>query len=319
MTEIRNDLEFLCPDGVIGRFGVDRNKEQLRYVAPVLPLAGKASHTKMPFTCGRTSTESGTSITLQRASEYFMSERHPRIEAAIFIFPLVFTTLAVCAKVWWPNLYVPAIQEDTILEYAQAVAYIGAGIVAVSVSVAFWRSSLAPNALLYAALACALFFVAAEEISWGQRIFHFATPEYFQKENTHGEFTIHNLDPIQRVLHRIYIIAGLLLAFSWLFMTKGLRHRYPEATRYLIPGRLLSLYFIPVTIVYLYFDYGSRLAVALGCSRCRMGDIVICRDQEPAELLLALGLLIFVTITRLRIARDQTFSDRVTSRQGLVF
>ncbi len=39
-----------------------------------------------------------------------------------------------------------------------------------------------------------MFFGAAEEISWGQRIFGFSTPETVKKLNVQGEFTIHNLE-----------------------------------------------------------------------------------------------------------------------------
>ncbi len=40
----------------------------------------------------------------------------------------------------------------------------------------------------------AVFFVAAmEEISWGQRIFHFSTPNVVEEANAQHEFTFHNL------------------------------------------------------------------------------------------------------------------------------
>ena len=40
-----------------------------------------------------------------------------------------------------------------------------------------------------------LFFVlVGEEISWGQRIFGFATPEGMEEKNIQGEFNLHNMD-----------------------------------------------------------------------------------------------------------------------------
>jgi cell division protein FtsW (lipid II flippase) len=36
-------------------------------------------------------------------------------------------------------------------------------------------------------------FGAGEEISWGQRIFHIKSPEYFKEHNAQGETNIHNL------------------------------------------------------------------------------------------------------------------------------
>ncbi|NND80631.1 MAG: hypothetical protein HKN53_12090 [Maribacter sp.] len=38
------------------------------------------------------------------------------------------------------------------------------------------------------------FFAFGEEISWGQRIFNFLTPESIKEHNIQGEFNVHNLD-----------------------------------------------------------------------------------------------------------------------------
>jgi hypothetical protein len=43
------------------------------------------------------------------------------------------------------------------------------------------------------AMAVFCFFSGGEEISWGQRIFHIKTPEYFAEHNTQDEMNIHNL------------------------------------------------------------------------------------------------------------------------------
>ena len=42
-------------------------------------------------------------------------------------------------------------------------------------------------------LAIAMFIAAGEEISWGQRIFGFKTPEVLEKTNVQDEFTLHNI------------------------------------------------------------------------------------------------------------------------------
>ena len=43
-------------------------------------------------------------------------------------------------------------------------------------------------------LAIVMFFGAGEELSWGQRIFEFATPNVIKEHNVQGEFTFHNLE-----------------------------------------------------------------------------------------------------------------------------
>jgi hypothetical protein len=47
--------------------------------------------------------------------------------------------------------------------------------------------------LVYLGLALIYFFIAGEEISWGQRIFHIATPASWAAQNTQGETNLHNL------------------------------------------------------------------------------------------------------------------------------
>jgi hypothetical protein len=49
------------------------------------------------------------------------------------------------------------------------------------------------------------------------------------------------------------------------------------------------LFFLPVTFVYSYF-------ILWRSSLYRAGNFIITRDQEPAELLLAMGLLLYVVV-----------------------
>jgi len=66
-----------------------------------------------------------------------------------------------------------------------------------------------------------LFFLASgEEISWGQRIFNFSTPEYLSSINDQNELNIHNINKkfFDRVLDRttiiFVIIASAILALK---------------------------------------------------------------------------------------------------------
>ncbi len=69
--------------------------------------------------------------------------------------------------------------------------------------VAWWRSDgwgvrLGPLTLrrniIYLGLGAALFLGAAEELSWGQSILRFPTPEFVARHNIQGEFNLHNLE-----------------------------------------------------------------------------------------------------------------------------
>jgi len=91
------------------------------------------------------------------------------------------------------------------------------GLAACSVlCVLIWRTTtgwarLARLALL--ALAVVFFFGAGEEISWGQRIFGFGTPEELARVNIQGETNVHNLAFFEGELD-----LDFLFQLFWLFL-----------------------------------------------------------------------------------------------------
>ncbi|MCB0000015.1 MAG: hypothetical protein KDE56_29830 [Anaerolineales bacterium] len=92
------------------------------------------------------------------------------------------------------------IKEDGLIESVGTVGYFVAGLFFLGVwwqrrrekRPFFWFKQLA-----YIGLAAMLIFVAGEEISWGQRIFNFDTPDDLREINTQDEFNFHNLEVIQ--------------------------------------------------------------------------------------------------------------------------
>ncbi len=65
--------------------------------------------------------------------------------------------------------------------------------------------------------ALAFFFAAGEEISWGQRIFHFASPAALESANAQGELNIHNLGFLQHE-HGFSGTLKSLLSFNRFFI-----------------------------------------------------------------------------------------------------
>ena len=49
----------------------------------------------------------------------------------------------------------------------------------------------------YAAVAVVVFLIGMEEISWGQWIFFWRSPEVFKEINSQGETNLHNIGPLQ--------------------------------------------------------------------------------------------------------------------------
>jgi hypothetical protein len=79
--------------------------------------------------------------------------------------------------------------EDGFIENLTVVFFVFA---AVLFFIAYRRTK---NMLLLG-LALLVFLGAGEEVSWGQRIFHFRTPEEIDKINVQHEFNVHNLEAI---------------------------------------------------------------------------------------------------------------------------
>lgn len=83
--------------------------------------------------------------------------------------------------------------EDSLVENATAIVL---GICGLALwSRAFEAQPFVPRGIVALGVIYGLVYVWAggEEISWGQRILGFETPEYFQENNDQQEFTFHNL------------------------------------------------------------------------------------------------------------------------------
>lgn len=122
-------------------------------------------------------------------------------------------------------------REDGIVEITSAICYFISGCLLIDL---FIRSrSLKKRYFLktgrnyfYLLLGILFFVFCGEELSWGQRIFGFKTPDFIQDINYQGEVNIHNLRIFQGVDSENNIKTGLklwltgnrLFALFWLFL-----------------------------------------------------------------------------------------------------
>lgn len=217
--------------------------------------------------------------------------------------------------------------EDGAVEYATAGVYLIGFI---------WGLGLARRLnvkgnfawlVLYALMSFGFLFIALEEISWGQRIFRFGTPEFIEERNIQGEIGLHNLSGIRLLLHPAYIVMGFGGAFGSLILSRlGVSS---EVLGRLLPPPHLFLYFAPCFAFYLAAEiispfttiryigelgalYGGKLDDPQGVLALPAYLLDVVRDwvpmwsatggknftfwrhQEPVELLLSLGFLFFV-------------------------
>jgi len=91
---------------------------------------------------------------------------------------------------WFEEVYVV---EDGFVENLTLLPLVGI----VVMGIWYLRNLAAQRSRWFSIVICLSIvfsiFVAGEEISWGQRIFHVQSSEFFQKQNSQGETNLHNL------------------------------------------------------------------------------------------------------------------------------
>ena len=106
------------------------------------------------------------------------------------------------------DTYRALMREDALVENSTAFLFFLTALLLLAI-VATGRG--VPGRWLYILGALAFVFATGEEISWGQRIFGFETPNYLRDINTQNEFNFHNIEGVVRKLHRSFRAGGMLL------------------------------------------------------------------------------------------------------------
>lgn len=117
--------------------------------------------------------------------------KSPAFTTAFFLIVLTVSivTFYAVAAFYYPKLYIYATYEDLYGEWAQTYFFFTAFVF----SLLNARRKDGAYRWFFALLALASFYVFMEEISWGQRLIGFETPEFFHQKSYQDEANIHNL------------------------------------------------------------------------------------------------------------------------------
>lgn len=243
----------------------------------------------MPNTITRASAEADR-IVEESSSQWRIP---PKLTIALFVLPLVGAILMVGSRVSRP-LFHALTDEDEILEWGQVALYVAAGVFGFLNGVRLWRSGSRVPALLWFAFTLGCVFVTGEEVSWGQRIFHWRTPESFRAINRQGETTLHNIRTVLNGVNAVLLVGGLYGAAGWLVIERYRRKgRSLDRAWLFVPPVFLSSAFLVVFIYKL-----SRLTVL------RTSKYTIVRLGEFAEICFAFGLAAFAFLVSSRLRRE---------------
>lgn len=183
-----------------------------------------------------------------------------------------------------PDTFVRAFQEDGPFEMSSAFLYFASAAACLLLAaravghrlLRFWLRLLA---LLFV-------FVGGEEISWGQRMIGFATPENLAAVNVQGEFTLHNV-----YSNSLFVYPGLAVTALLLFVLPLLRARSERARQILdafeFPTAPLACAWLYGLAVLAYAVVGLRLGTPTPLP-INWSDHLPHYDDEMLEFLISL-------------------------------
>ncbi len=180
-----------------------------------------------------------------------------RIEKITYVFISVFVFIGVVLSHVAPEYYKQTyVVEDGLIQWLQVIALV------IVMSLCFWRvyvlGSRKPLLFLVMTFLLGLlfFFAAGEEISWGQRIFGIASPEWFATHNNQEEINVHNLVVSGTKLNRVVFSTGLgILMFFYLLVVSPLYRKQDKLARIVddlavpIPKLHHTIGFIAVVVI----------------------------------------------------------------------
>ncbi len=209
------------------------------------------------------------------------------IDKLQFLGPPLFLVTLIFLEYFFRDIYNFLEKEDSVFENLQFIGYLLSGLFSLRISLKLLIKKRRLQALLFLIFSLALLFIAGEEISWGQRIFHITTPQSIAEVNLQKEITVHNFRNIERKTYFLYMSMGLYGAFSWLGR-KFLSRRFQKQVALFVPRPKLFLYFFAAFAFFFFSLYLSTYYDLFTATITSFDPW-----QELAELYLSLGLLQF--------------------------
>jgi hypothetical protein len=194
------------------------------------------------------------------------------------------------------HLYDMLTMEDGPIEWVQFVFYSLTVLASLGVAIKRLQAGHQWQALLFLGLALANFFIAGEEIAWGQRIFGLQTPEQLREINHQGEITVHNIQIIQDAFNVVLFCGGLYGVFAYFVNERLQVQKHWSETNYLFIPPLFTVG--PFFVLFLY--------KLIRYTVWRTPGFTITRYAEWSELCLAFALFVFTWLNYRRLATKQT-------------
>ena len=176
--------------------------------------------------------------------------------------------------------------EDGLVENMQVVLYAAALVMSFLVARRLRAADEKGIAAMYLLLGVGFFFLVGEEVSWGQRVFGWITPETLREINRQQEINLHNLYSTDMVFKWVQLLVGAYGAFlPFLVPRMKLWARYRDKMAFLVPPPSLALYFF---FVFVWRVYRNLVPPPQGL------DFFVSEYSEVLELILAAAFFLFL-------------------------
>lgn len=214
-----------------------------------------------------------------------------KMKIIFFLLPLFLSLLALFIFLRSHQLFRVLIKDDYLVEYTQFFLMIFSALLSFFLHRAWWKKEIILG-ILFFFLAIGLFFMAGEEISWGQRLFNLETPEKIAERNLQGELTIHNIDSMFGLVYRAYMIIGFLGSTAWLFF-KLIKQYFSERIKKIFSNLIPDWYLSPYFVIAFWYNFERFYLNPRG------GEVEEVWE-EPMELVLILGITLFLSVKFVR-------------------
>lgn len=261
-------------------------------------LEGYSSHLGVGMAIGLFLLGLGQTRILKEILESCLFYQRSQIKIWIFLLPIISGGAIVLLRLnvtyeFWRRIE----SEGGLFEYGTSLAYILAFIFAIPIARYFYQAKQKRLGFFYYFMAGCFLFVGLEELSWGQHLFTWQSPEFFEAYNAQQETTIHNLVWINEYTDYGYWILGLLGGIAWLFSS---RMKHWQSRVYFIPDWYLSSFFFMVFYSYAIGAFDRKIQSFFQSSNLEFLSPFVLPFGEFSELLLGLGFLLFVLVIYLR-------------------
>jgi len=213
----------------------------------------------------------------------------------LLVLPFWLLALALTFRSFFPSSYFQHfVIEDSAIEYITMFVYLLTAFYCVkSLKIIIGSQHLSSYikylySLIFIIIIIGSLWVAGEEISWGQRILGYETPNAVALQNKQGEFNFHNFEPFMKYLYQIYALIALYGASAWLLakLLSKILHNSKISKLFLFfspPVFLISFF------IHMLFFAATRLELIFPQLRNQFNYI-----EETMELFLSIGIVLFI-------------------------